>query len=70
MTLEALRHLPQFLSLEGSMSPFRYVLALGVVALIAALSSWSVSAQDDKGDWRDSSQEIKHVFVIALENHN
>jgi hypothetical protein len=52
------------------MSPFRYVLALGVVALIAALSSWSVSAQDDKGDWRESSQEIKHVFVIALENHN
>jgi hypothetical protein len=52
------------------MSPFRYVLVLGVVALIAALSSWSVSAQDDKGDWRESSQEIKHVFVIALENHN
>jgi len=49
------------------MSRFRYVLALGVVALMAALSSWSVSAQDDQ---RECSREIKHVFVIALENHN
>jgi phosphatidylinositol-3-phosphatase len=51
------------------MSPFRYVRVLGIFALLAALSSSSASAQDDKG-WRESSREIKHVFVIALENHN
>ena len=33
---------------------------------MAALSSWSASAQEN---WPEGS-EIKHVFVIALENHN
>jgi len=32
------------------------------LALLAASSTWSASAQDD--------QPIKHVFVIAMENHN
>ena len=40
----------------------------GCSALLAAVSGWSVKAQDDRDD-RDS-REIKHVFVIALENHN
>jgi phospholipase C len=48
------------------MSPFRYVRAIGVLALLAALSSWSASAQEND----DNSREVKHVFVIALENHN
>lgn len=35
------------------------------LALLAAMSCWSASAQS----WNDQ-REIKHVFVIALENHN
>jgi len=35
------------------------------LALLAAMSCWSASAQS----WNDL-REIKHVFVIALENHN
>ena len=50
------------------MFQLRYVRLLGVFALVAAVSGWSVRAQDDRDD-RDS-REIKHVFVIALENHN
>jgi hypothetical protein len=47
------------------MSFIRYVRLLGVFALLAAVSSGSARAQDD---W--DNREIKHVFVIALENHN
>ncbi len=36
--------------------------SLAGLALVAALGCWSASAQEDR--------EIKHVFVIALENHN
>jgi hypothetical protein len=34
------------------------------VTILAALSTWHASAQ------RDDDREIKHVFVIAMENHN
>jgi phosphatidylinositol-3-phosphatase len=50
------------------MSLFRYIRLLGVFALLTAVSGWSASAQEDR-DSRDS-REIKHVFVIALENHD
>ena len=52
------------------MSPFRYARAIGVLALLAAMSSWSASAQQNDDDWNNNSREVKHVFVIALENHN
>ena len=48
------------------MSPMHYLRPLAGFALVAALSSWSASAQES---WQES-REIKHVFVIALENHN
>lgn len=51
------------------MSLFRYGRILGVFALLAAVSSCSVKAQEDRDDDRDD-REIKHVFVIAMENHN
>jgi hypothetical protein len=41
---------------------FRFFAGL---ALVAALGGLSASAQDDRDD-----REIKHVFVIALENHD
>jgi hypothetical protein len=44
------------------MSPLPYFRPLAGIALLAALSGWSASAEDNR--------EIKHVFVIALENHN
>lgn len=44
------------------MSTIAHRRSLAGLALLAALSCWSASAQDDR--------EIKHVFVIALENHN
>jgi hypothetical protein len=44
----------------------RYLRPLAGFVLVAALSSWSASAQEN---WQES-REIKHVFVIALENHN
>jgi hypothetical protein len=47
------------------MSPFRSVSALGVFALLTALGSWNASAH-----WSENRTQIKHVFVIALENHN
>jgi phosphatidylinositol-3-phosphatase len=65
---ESFQHLPQFKDLEESMSSIRYVRLLGVFALLAAASSGGVRAQDDR-DGSDN-REIKHVFVIALENHN
>ncbi len=36
--------------------------SLAGLALVGALCTWSASAQEDR--------EIKHVFVIALENHD
>jgi hypothetical protein len=50
---------------------FRYGRLLGVFGLLAAMSSGSVRAQDDR-DHRDDrdDREIKHVFVIAMENHD
>lgn len=44
------------------MSTTHYLRALAGLAIVAALSSWSANAQEDR--------EIKHVFVIALENHD
>lgn len=46
------------------MSRMKFAASLGVFALLA-LGSQKASAQD----WNDSG-EIKHVFVIAMENHN
>ncbi|HEV7968347.1 MAG TPA: alkaline phosphatase family protein [Candidatus Acidoferrales bacterium] len=43
------------------MSLLPYFRALGVFALLAVLTSSGAGAQDNK---------VKHVFVIALENHN
>jgi hypothetical protein len=50
---------------------FRYGRLLGVFGLLAAMSSGAVRAQDDR-DHRDDrdDREIKHVFVIAMENHD
>jgi hypothetical protein len=66
MAREAFQHLPQIIDLEVLMSLFKslfkYVRFFGVFALLLAMSSWSASAQEDR--------EIKHVFVIAMENHN
>ncbi|HWZ51193.1 MAG TPA: alkaline phosphatase family protein [Granulicella sp.] len=46
------------------MSLFSYRRLLTGLALLTAVSSCSAFAQDD------DQREIKHVFVIALENHN
>jgi hypothetical protein len=49
------------------MSLFKHARLLGAFSLVAAVSSCSASAQD----WDDrDNREVKHVFVIALENHN
>jgi hypothetical protein len=50
------------------MSQFKYIRTLGVCAFLAAMSGWSASAQEYGNDRDD--REIKHVFVIAMENHN
>lgn len=47
------------------MSSFTRIRPLAGLALLAALSSAGAVAQDDH-----DTREIKHVFVIALENHN
>ena len=44
------------------MSTIPYLRSLAGLALMAALCGWSAKAQED--------HEIKHVFVIALENHD
>jgi len=43
--------------------------ALGAFALLAGLGSRSASAQEDVG-FGFNPWQIKHVFVIAMENHN
>lgn len=50
------------------MPRFKHLRILGVCAVVAALCGWSTRAQDD-GD-REGNREVKHVFVIAMENHN
>lgn len=59
------------------MPQFRFSRTLGALALVtvlgslaATLSSRSSGAQQNDGRWSHGSSEIKHVFVIALENHN
>lgn len=52
------------------MSSFGYVRAVGVLTLLAALCGSSASAQGNDDGWNENSREVKHVFVIALENHN
>jgi phosphatidylinositol-3-phosphatase len=54
--------MPQINKLEVSMSTIPYLRSLAGLALLAALSTGSANAQEDR--------EIKHVFVIALENHD
>jgi phosphatidylinositol-3-phosphatase len=49
------------------MSPYFHRRLLAGLALLAAVSSRSAIAQDND---HDDQREIKHVFVIALENHN
>lgn len=46
------------------------IAAVGGFALIAALGVRSASAQEDNRYWSPNPYEIKHVFVIALENHD
>lgn len=41
-----------------------------VGALATALSSRGSGAQENTNDWFREPSQIKHVFVIALENHN
>ena len=52
------------------MSVSRFVRAFAAVAFLALLSGWSASAQNNNNDWNDNPYQIKHVFVIALENHD
>jgi len=52
------------------MSPLRYLRPITSLALVAALSGWSANAFADDDDDHCDSREVKHVFVIALENHN
>jgi hypothetical protein len=47
------------------MQSFAPIRPLAGLALLAALASASAIAQDDR-----DNREIKHVFVIAMENHN
>jgi hypothetical protein len=58
-TLGTFQRSPLILELEASLSHFRYARILGLLAFVAALLVTSVNAQ-----------EIKTVFVIAMENHN
>src|SRR5579872_2161811 len=49
---------------------FGLLAALAVFAILATLGSWRASAHDNQSAWSEKPWEIKHVFVIALENHN
>jgi hypothetical protein len=49
------------------MSPYRQICLAGAFAGLASLGAGSALAQDDSFP---ESREIKHVFVIAMENHN
>lgn len=42
------------------------LLPVAAATMLAALSCWSAKAEDD----HDNDRAIKHVFVIALENHD
>ncbi len=50
------------------MQSFAPLRPLAGLALLAALACASAFAQDDQDD--RNNREIKHVFVIAMENHN
>lgn len=52
------------------MPPLRYLRPITSLALVAALSGWSANVYADDDDDCCDNHEIKHVFVIALENHN
>lgn len=52
------------------MSLFKHGRILGVFALLAAVSSTGVRAQEDRDRDDRDDREVKHVFVIAMENHN
>ena len=54
------------------MSASRYLRAFAAVAFLALLSGSSASAQNSNNNdnWNDNPYQIKHVFVIAEENHN
>ncbi len=52
------------------MLPAPRLRVLAGLALLSTLGCCSVKAQDWDGDHDHDSREIKHVFVIALENHN
>jgi len=60
--------MPQFPNIEVSMQSFTPLRPLAGLALLAALTSVSAIAQNDQDD--RGNREIKHVFVIALENHD
>lgn len=47
------------------MSPFKTLRVLFAFALLGALGCWTANAQEN-----DDTGGVKHVFVIALENHN
>ena len=47
------------------MSTLPYLRSLAALTFAAALSASNIYAQENRGD-----QQIKHVFVIALENHD
>jgi phosphatidylinositol-3-phosphatase len=53
-----------------TMGVFVMAAVLGVFAVLAGLSSRSANAQEGEGDWSPQPWSIKHVFVIAMENHN
>ena len=47
----------------------RALFALGALTLVVALGIWGTKAEGKKGE-NPAGGEIKHVFVIALENHD
>lgn len=51
------------------MSPFSRLTVIPACGLLAAFACAGAFAQHDQDDW-NNNREIKHVFVIALENHN